>query len=90
MRLSIKAAALVGALITGGSVLFFGILNLIFPAYANGFLSLMASIYPGFHHPGNFGTVIVGTLYGLVDGYIGGVIIAWLYNVFVPKQTSGA
>lgn len=90
MRLSVKAAAGAGALLTGGSVLFFGILNLIFPAYAEAFLRLVASIYPGYHYPSGFGGVIVGTIYALVDGAIGGLLVAWLYNLFLPKQAPGA
>ncbi len=88
MKLSVKAAALAGAVLTGGMVLCLGILNLIFPPYADEFLRVVASIYPGFHDPGGFGNVIVGTLYGLLDGGVGGIVIAWLYNVFVPKQTT--
>ncbi|MBI2210777.1 MAG: hypothetical protein HYU47_09280 [Deltaproteobacteria bacterium] len=29
---------------------------------------------------GTFGSVIVATLYALIDGAIGGVLFAWLYN----------
>ncbi len=28
---------------------------------------------------------VVGTLYGLADGFIGGLIFAWLYNMFAAK-----
>jgi hypothetical protein len=89
MRLSVKAAALVGAVLTGGTVFCLGILNLIFPTYADDFLRVMASIYPGFCDSGGFWNVIVGTLYGLLDGAIGGALIAWLYNQFLPRQSTG-
>ena len=36
------------------------------------FLDVMASVYPGYDATSNFGDVIVGTLYGLVDGAVGG------------------
>lgn len=88
MKLSVKAAAMAGALITGGTVLFFGVLNQLFCGYADSFLRLVASIYPGYHFPSGFGGVIVGTLYGLLDGAIGGAIIAWIYNAFLPRQRS--
>jgi hypothetical protein len=68
-------------------MLVLGIANLIWPGYAVGFLELMASIYPGYE-PAGFGSVIVGTLYGLVDGWIGGLIFAWLYNRFAPQGTT--
>ena len=57
-----------------------GLANLIWPGYGQGFLEVMASVYPGYHATSNFGDVIVGTLYGLVDGAVGGAVVAWLYN----------
>lgn len=81
MRLDSKALAVAGALFTGGALLFFGLLNLTFPGYAGSLLELAASIYPGYAGPGGIGAVLTGTLYGLVDGAIGGWILAWLYNV---------
>jgi hypothetical protein len=49
------------------------------------FLQLMASIYPGYDASPTIGSVIVGTLYALLDGAIAGLIFAWLYNLFVRK-----
>ncbi len=80
MSLSIKALAIAGAVFTGGSFLLVGMLNLIFPGYGIGLLELGASIYPGYHGAGGFGSVIVVTLYGLIDGAIAGALFAWLYN----------
>jgi len=60
------------------------------PCYAEAFLRLVASIYPGYHYPSGFGGVIVGMLYGLLDGAVAGALIAWLYNLFLPKQATGA
>ena len=42
-------------------------------------LELMATLYPGYE-VGGFGTVVVGTIYGFVDGTICGFVFAWLYN----------
>jgi hypothetical protein len=53
---------------------------LAFPSYGGAFLDLGASIYPGYQGPDGIGSVIVVTLYGLVDGAIGGAVLAWLYN----------
>ena len=52
------------------------------PPYGGAFLNFAASIYPGYNPTGHVGSAIVGTLYGLVDGAIGGAIFAWLYNRF--------
>jgi len=88
MKLNVKAASFAGGIMTAGMVLLMGILNLAFPPYGDAFLRLIASIYPGFKASGSFGDVIVGTFYGLVDGAVGGAILACLYNMFVPKTSS--
>ena len=40
------------------------------------------------HATSNFGDVIVGTMYGLVDGAVGGAVIAWLYNRLAGRGSS--
>lgn len=82
MRLSVSGLAWAGALFCGGSLLLVGLLNLTAPNYGIAFLDLATSLYPGYGGPGGFGSVVVVTLYGLVDGAIGGAILAWLYNAF--------
>ena len=82
MKLSVKGTAFAAALMWGILAMFStGVANLIWPSYGQEFLRLMASVYPGYHTTPSFGQVIVGTLYGLVDGAIGGAIFAWLYNL---------
>ena len=85
MELNIKGLAIVGAVMMGACLLLVGILNLIFPSYGVAFLDLMASIYPGYRGPDGFGSVIVGTLYAVIDGAVGGAIIAWLYNTVAGR-----
>lgn len=80
MKLSTRGLATAIALLTGGCFLFVGLVQLAFPSYGGAFLDLGASIYPGYHGPDGIGSVIVVTLYGLVDGAIAGAILAWLYN----------
>lgn len=46
---------------------------------------LMSSVYPGYHASRSFAEVTVGTLYGVVDGLIGGAVFAWLYNCFASS-----
>ena len=82
MRLSVKGLALAIGVLWAGCILLVGIVNLISPAYGVAFLAWASSIYPGFHNSHHFLDVVVGTLYGLVDGGIGGAIVAWLYNCF--------
>ena len=80
MRFNIGALALAVGLFWGGSIMLVGVANLIWPGYGQMFLQLAASIYPGYKASAGFGQVIIGTLYGLVDGAIGGAIFAWLHN----------
>ncbi len=79
MTLNVKAMGVAVGLLWGACMLLMGLANLIWPGYGVAFLNLVASIYPGYEI-GGFGSVIVGTLYALVDGAIAGVIVAWLYN----------
>lgn len=82
MTLSTRALAWTMALLWGGAILLVGILNLLFSGYGVAFLEWAASFYPGYAGPGGFGSVVVATLYGLVDGAICGWLLAWLYNLF--------
>lgn len=92
MSLNIRALAIVGAILCGGSFFLVGLANLVFPSYGGAFLELGASVYPGYHGPGGIGSLIVVTLYAAVDGAVGGAIVAWLYNFFAaggsPKAQS--
>ena len=80
MKLNVTAFGLTAGLLWGGAVLVVALANLAWPGYGRAFLDLMASLYPGYHAAGGAGSAIVGALYGLVDGGIGGMVFAWLYN----------
>ena len=83
MRLSIKSLAITCAILWGGSVLLLGIANAIWCGYAVAFLQAVDSIYPGYHAGGGVGSVIVGTLYAIADGAVGGLLFGWIYNRFI-------
>lgn len=80
MSLNVKALSITAALLWGGAVFVVGVGNLAWPPYGEMFLEWTASFYPGYHGPAAFGSVIVATLYALVDGLVGGAIFGWLYN----------
>ena len=89
MKLDIKALAIAGAVLWGGMFLLVAVLNLAFSSYGVGALELAASIYPGYGGPGGFASVIIVTLYAVLDGAIAGAILAWLYNQFAsPAQAA--
>lgn len=80
MKFNIGALSLTVGLFWGGAILLVGVSNLIWPGYGSAFLQLAASIYPGYAGGATFGQVVIGTLYGLVDGAIGAAVFGWLYN----------
>ena len=81
MKLSVKGMALAGAVLWGiGGMFVGGLANLVWPGYAQDFLRLSASVYPGYHATASIGQVLIGTGYGLVDGGVGGAAFAWIYN----------
>ena len=80
MKLSVKAFTLTVALVWAGAILTTGLISIGFPGYGREFLDVCSSLYPGYHANQTLWSTIVGTLYGLVDGAIGGAIFAWVYN----------
>lgn len=88
MRLDTKALTITGALLWGGAVFLVGLAQLAWPSYGRHFLELMASVYPGYHGPAGVGSVLIGTLYGVVDGGLAGLVTAWLYNKLAGQRGS--
>lgn len=85
MKLAIRPLVITCAVVWGGSALLCAVANLLWPPYAEGFLNLLASVYPGYGADGTFGGVVNVTLYALVDGAVGGLIFGCLYNLLVAK-----
>lgn len=81
MKLSIKKFALSCGILWGIAILIISLANFIWPAYGTVFLTVVASIYPGYEVMQGVSSVIIGTLYALVDATIAGAIFAWLYNL---------
>ena len=80
MKFNIKALAVACAILWGGCVFLVGLANLIWSGYAQRFLEMLASFYPGYHATHSIGEVVIVTLYAIVDGLIGGLVFGWLYN----------
>ena len=80
MKFNIRALALAGGIFWGVAVLAVLLANLGCHNYAQNFLELMASIYPGYHANHSVAQVAIGTVYAAADGLIGGAVFGWLYN----------
>ncbi len=85
MRLNTVAIAVAFGILWGACILVVGIANMISPSYGQAFLQVCASIYPGYHTGAGVGSVIIGTIYALIDGFIGGAIFGWLYNLLTGE-----
>jgi hypothetical protein len=85
MRFNVTALSIAAGLVWGGAILVVAAAHVVWPSYGGAFLEVMASIYSGYHPAPGIGSVITGTLYGVVDGAIGGAIFGWLYNFLSGK-----
>lgn len=82
MKLSIRSLPISLGLFWGLTVLFVSFFNLLWPPYGKAFLEMVSSVYPGYKVVGTAGSVVIGTLYALLDGAVGGALFGWLYNTF--------
>lgn len=85
MKINVKALTLTAGILWGLALFLAGLANLIWPGYAVAFLEVMTSIYPGYEAAPTIDSLILGTLYGFLDGAIAGLLFAWLYNAFAGK-----
>jgi hypothetical protein len=86
MTLSVRSLAIVSALLWGGGILFVSLINLAAPSYGTALLQCVSSVYPGFHNSRTLLDVLVGTIYALFDGAVGGALFGWLYNFFNKER----
>lgn len=88
MKPSVKGLTFTCALLWGGCMLVVGLINLADPAYGQEFLRMMSSVYPGADTTRTIGRVILGCIYGFVDGAIAGWLFAMLFRAFAsPNET---
>ena len=88
MRINVIALSVTAGLFWGAAILIVAFAHSIWPSYGGAFLELAASIYSGYDPGPGIGSIIIGTLYGLVDGAIAGAVFGWLYNFLSRKFPS--
>jgi hypothetical protein len=87
MKFNVIQLGLTFSIIWAVIILLVGITNLIFPGYGVAFLKIIDSIYPGYHFgKWGFGGVIVATLYAALDGFILGIVSAWVFNLLGKRM----
>lgn len=86
MRMSMKGMAAAFGLLWGGAVLLVGLVHLKRPSYGEKFLEGVSSIYPGFHGGRDVNDALVGGGYAVVDGAMGGLMLACVYNLFADED----
>jgi hypothetical protein len=88
MRSSMKGVTMTCALLWGGCMLIVGLINLADASYGGEFLRMMSSVYPGADTARTVGRVLLGGVYGFVDGAVAGYLFAALYTMFTPHGAS--
>ncbi|MFA5167289.1 MAG: hypothetical protein WC530_02015 [Candidatus Omnitrophota bacterium] len=80
-KMSVKAFALAGGILWGSALLIVGLLNLASLGYGKSFLDAIGSVYLWHPSAASAGSVLVLACLGFLDGAIGGLLFAWLYNL---------
>jgi hypothetical protein len=80
MKLCVCAFAATSSAIWGVGFLIVGLLNRFFPPYGIWFLEVVESVYPGYHAGWGLKNLAIGFLWALLDGFVAGGLLAWVYN----------
>ena len=83
MNISVKAFTLSSAILWGSAMLLVGLIHMVSPSYGVEFLRIMSSVYPGADTAPTMGRVLLGALYGVVDGAVAGACFSWLCSAFM-------
>jgi hypothetical protein len=88
MTASVKSVTITSAILWGACMLIVGLINLADASYGSEFLRMMSSIYPGADTARTIGRVLLGTLYGIIDGAVAGFLFTILYRAFAREGHS--
>ena len=82
MKLNVKALAVSGAILWGAVILLITWWILLWDGPSDE-VTFLAKVYRGYSI--SFMGSLIGMLWGLMDGAIGGALLAWLYNRLSAK-----
>lgn len=77
-KLHVLGLGLAAGILWGASCFLLGLLAM--GGYGAGFVRAVSTFYIGYG--ASFWGAVIGLIWGFVDFFIGGVILAWLYNIF--------
>jgi len=83
MKLNVKAFAIASGLFWAFGLLFLTWWIMLFEG-ATGDITIIGKIYRGYSI--SFTGSLIGFVWALLDGFIGGAILAWLYNSFTKNK----
>ena len=86
MKINVKAFAFTASLLWGFGLLFITWWLILFEG-ESGNITMIGRIYRGYNI--SLTGSLIGVLWGLFDGLIGGAIFAWLYNFISSRLNSG-
>ena len=69
-------------------MLLVGLIHLAAPSYGVDFLRIMSSVYPGVDTAPTFARVLLGAVYGFVDGGVAGLLFGLLYKAFTGRTSA--
>ena len=83
--LSVKAFAVAIGIVWAACIFLVGLINLLVPSFGLTFLWFVSSVSPGFNADPNLLSVLIGSAYGLLEGFLVGGLIALVYNLLSKR-----
>jgi hypothetical protein len=87
MKLDVMRLGLAIGIVWGAGVLLLGLMAAVW-GWGATLVQVFGSLYLGFAP--TFAGSLLGAAWGFADGFIGGALIAWLYNILPGPRMSGA
>ena len=82
MKLRPLALGLAGGIVWGASI-FVATFWILITGSAGTTIALIGKFYLGYSV--SIGGAFIGLVWGFADGFVAGLVIAWLYNAFIPS-----
>ena len=80
MKLNVVALATACGVLWGVCILFVGVVSWFSEGYGRSFQEIIGGLYPFYAGNGETVDLLIGTIVGVVDGSVGGALLALIYN----------